>query len=595
MRHFLLFSFLIIFALRLPVHAGKTIHITQEFAFNPYPDKHQLITHDILQTIARGSGKLRAYTSYQYRLGLHVIIDQTERDIKRVSVYIKDGHSWGDTRYRDFDLAHLLMPDLANITLEIVDKEGMSLHKKEWEGLDVGSIGERWLETEFRYSGDTDMLHISFPRYRFYYDHRSSHRFTRWREALSAYYEAGAQLSEVKALISGMDTCKVQSLLLEEFRLCRAERIMGEIRHASFHRVLLSGQNDPDSILPKFDHLYMQTALLRQAYNRSLAGIDSLYYLEGIRESENQSPAKAIEMFNAAISYNPFHIPSHLALARADLAGQNINQALHRLIPVFTIMNPTGDDKYRLERVTREVLDNYFAITDSLRSDGRYTESLKLLQQVKEFCDHTHPYFDCPGELHEYTAASHLGVYRSFLTVSRRALRNDNIRLAETYTRSALSYQADHDEYVSDNKEALEKMFMVFSRSRVLADLFELLEDSLAYRRNIHPAREIAAGFPELYTHVVHSGNHDLLATAVLNYAAVGMPEKSTELLHMLKNAGVEPAVVAYHQRVAGTKTADFYKNQNKADFSPSQYFRESGMEGPWFETFRKYLLEAWQ
>ncbi|TVR40390.1 MAG: hypothetical protein EA394_08120 [Bacteroidia bacterium] len=595
MRHFLLFAFLILFAVRLPVYAGKTIHITQEFAFDPYPDKHQLITHDILQTIARGSGKLRAYTSYHYRLDLLVEVDQIGKDIQRVSVYINSSHIQGDTRYRGFDLAHLLLPDRANISLEILDEEGRTVHNKEWKGMDVVSNGELWLETEFRFAGDSDRLHIAFPRYRFYYDHRSSHRFAQWREALLSYYEAGKQLSEVEALITSMDTSNVQLLLLEEFRLCRAERIMGEIRYASFHRWILPGQNDPESILPRYDELFRLARHLRKVYNRSLAAIDSLYYREGIRESMDQSLVKAREMFSAAISYNPLHIPSHLAMAEADLADQNKHNALQRLIPVFTIMHPIGDDKYRLDVTTRKVFSIYFATTDSLLADGRYTESLELLQQAKEFCDHTYAYFDCPPELYKFIAASHRGVYRSFLTVSGRALRNDNTGMAETYTLSAMNYQADHHEYIIDNSEALDMMFMVFSRNRVLADLFELLEDSLSYERNINPARQIAFRFPELYGHVVHSGNHDLLATAVLNYAAVGMPEKSTELLHMLRNAGVEPAAVAYHQRVAGTKTADFYKNQNKADFSPSQYFRESGMEDSWFETFRKYLLEAWK
>ncbi len=570
------------------------VELEQSFSFSPYPDDGQKIVNTILQIVADGSGKLRVFTSYSFQMKLQIIFSAGEECKTKLMAVPESLLVNGDTYYKDFDLAHLLIPNKADFIVRIYSQDNVLLHTGVFEKEETPVAGEVWFDLDFQCNNAADNLRVEFHDVCFSYDARALERIRHWGLALETYYAAPQQLEKVKDLIGGLNPYNAEKLLLDEFRLCEAEGILGKTQFAPFNQWLNVLEVDPEGVLRDYAALRLQTDSLREAFNHAIMHIDSLYYRAGMDMAAEHSLSSGRAHFTSAIDYNPFHIPSHLALTKADKQDGNKRAALKRLIRVYAVMNPIGHHRDSADLLTDTVLSIFFNTAQALIVEGRYTQSLAVLQHVEDFCDEAGDHYPCPRQLHALLSESHQGIYNSFLVVAGRALRNDDLDFAVTYIENALEYQLVKHAYVHHPSEALELLFRVFTRNRVLADLFGVLGEPGGIKRHLEAVAEIAHNHPVLYDYVSNTGNIDNLQAGVLNYAAAGMHEKSISLLKSLKNLGVASSAVAYHQRVAGAKAAGHYKNSLAAKEKPRALASELTGGDPWFQIFVQSFLDSW-
>ncbi len=567
---------------------------SQTFSFNPYPDSQGMLVNDILHTIAEGSGKLRVYTNYTFRGRLQADIVPGTGERHRLIVIPDTMYVTGDVTYRDFSLAGILIPDRAAFLLEVHDAEEKEVYSHFFEDVDLTAAPDQWGEVSLSYDGSTDDLSIQLSGYQFRYDGRMRERLNLWGAALETYYEAGEKLRRVEELKDGLAADNPETLLLEEFRLCEAEALLGDIHHAPFQQWLDLHQHDPENIMPDYERLRRELILLREDFNQAVSRIDDLYYQHGEKIARSESPEDARDAYESALNYNPLHIPSHLALADLDKNSGDKEAALERLGIIFNKGHPSGKWRQKADLMADTLLGMFFKASSEMIYEDRLTSSLNNLAHVQVFCRLVEGNYPCPGELHHMLVQTHHGIYRSFLVVSGRAIRDDNLDLATTYIQNAIEYQQMHPGYVRCSEEAYELLFRAMTRYRILSSISFLINEVNGCGEYLSKVRDIARKHPEMFDLVSGAGNPQMLKTGALNYAAAGQPHRSIHLLKELESRGIASEETAYLQRQAGVAAAVYFRNEQEEGKEPGSLVDELTGGNPWFRHFRESFLENW-
>jgi hypothetical protein len=569
----------------------QTLQLQQRFAFDPYPGPHARTVNSILQKIADAMGKLRVTTNYIFRMQLKLVVEHTSGNRHRITAYPGDLTVTGDVLYRDFSLAKVLVPDLVDMRILVRSADGRLLAERTFKAADLSSDKDSLFEMSLDYDGSIEDVRVEIVDVFFYYDDRMDERFGQWTDALESYYDAGRRLADVGKLIEGLNAAHVETLLLDEFSLCEAEAVLGDVMFAPFHGWIDFRDNDPEGIFPVYQSLKQSVDSLRGAYNRAIAGIDSLFYQRGMTLLADSLPLQSREHFLSAIAYNPLHIPSHLALARLDVAFSDSVTALQRMARVYEQMYPLPGMKAEADHFTDSVLGVFYDASWLLITEKRHAESLELLAHVEKFCRHASPVYYCSPLFNMLFRQSHRGIYYSFLTVSQQSLRNENLALAATYLQNAIQYQRAYEEFIGDHFEALDLLSRVLTRYRIQYELSLFAEDV----ENAARLREAAVAIPEAHPGMLNfistRGTTEDIGTAVINYAILGFPEESLAFLQTLKARGLSPSVYVYHQRLAGAAWALHLKTLESEQPS-RELFNRLQVNDDWFRVFRGAVLE---
>ncbi len=570
-----------------------TILVRQEFSYDPYPDAQASDVNALLLHISEGSGKLRVRTAYQVQLHAMVHFGRTGKDSLRLDIETGMIAISGDKHYRDFSLERLITPDFLSGKLFVLTNEGDTVSRVRYKKQDVISSGSAWPEHVFYYPYDTTELLLSMEDIVFSYDTAMALRINKWSDALGAYYDASVSLETIKGMISELNPGDPNALLLDEFQLCEAEALAGKILNAPFYAWLNLDVHDPENVIPRFDSKLQQIQSMRDVFNHAIINIDSLYYAAGLNMIPEEGLEAARQAFMAAVKHNPYHIPSHLALSKADLEAGDHVQALNRLRHVIVDMQPLGKHDQMTKHLADKVLSLFFSASEELIAEDRLTASLDTLAHVRSFCDEAGTHFPCPPGLERLLDLSHQGIYHSFLTVAGRAIRNDDVSFARLYVESALDYQKGYSGHVMHAREAKNMLFRVMTRARVLSDIAMLRGHYDLSAEYLMMASGLAADHPALLDHINNHADIDMLKTGALNYSAAGYIEESMAFLKKLRDKDVEASRLSYHQGVVASNAVTWLKKLD-AEADPDRLVSQLTADDPWFEVFRRQFHARW-
>jgi tetratricopeptide (TPR) repeat protein len=475
--------------------------VQQVFSFDPYPTPHTRLTNELLQRISQGSGRLRAHTRFTLEANLMVDVQREANQPSRAIISMKQVQFHGDVIYRDFSLEKILLPNRVSLNFSVSDASGKKIFHQRLEDALVPANGGPVAAIDLPAMVLSNGLMMQLENVKFYYSEEAFDRFEGWFDALESYYAAGEKISRAMEMLDGLDYSNPDGLLLDEFRLCEAEALYGSVKQAGFHFWIELDRSDPEMVMPRMESLRQAIAPLRAGFNRSVAAIDSLFHHAGMQELDSGRVAEARELLARAVTYNPFHIPSHLAIATIDLELGAKNQAIQRMGNVLEKMYPSGSMRTQSLAVTAGILDVFFTEARELTWELRFLDALRTLEPVQAFCNQVVGFYECPAELNYRITASHMGMYRSFLTVAARAIRGDNLAFAETYINSAFEYQAAQTKYIPDAGEALEQMQMVITRHAQKGFVSMGLKDYPAAVMHLGRSRALCEQFPALQCH----------------------------------------------------------------------------------------------
>jgi hypothetical protein len=476
-----------------------TIPFRQVYSFTPYPGEAGRHVNHFLQKIAEGSGKLRVVTTWSVFGNLYYRLMPSRQGggcILELSLG-RTGVS-GDSRYGDFSLAEVLVPDLLSFQLGVYDAQWNPLAKVSRSPMKLEGEGQVLLILPLGRSCGEGPVRVEPGPLTFYYSDGARARFDNWFQILETYYGGGELLGRADSILSGLSPGDPDRLLLDEFLLCEAEQLLARFDQAAFLKAEGIRGSDPEDLLPWRQRLSALAGTLRLRFNQGIAGIDSLYHAAGRQALSDTLPGLAEQHFRAALVYNPFHSGANLGLAALEHEQLHHREALRRLGDMLGRHHPVGGWLGKTRDLSGLVLDSLFSQAREALADGRFLEGLDILGEVERFCGTAAGWYPCPPALDVLLREAHRGMFQSFMTVSHRAFRNDNLDYCLTYVRSAMDYQQAWMQYLPDRSEAMLLLQMIVNRHLQKGDALRDSGQTEAAGYHHEAARALCGEFPFL-------------------------------------------------------------------------------------------------
>ncbi len=453
---YLLFFSLLIFFSKVSYSSQANVdslHYSNAIEFRAHSSGQAVYTNDFLQKISEASGKMRVYTKYSYNIPVTSSVRSLENGKVKISISIDKANLSGDITYKDFSLEELLTPDV--FVFKILLKNDYNQKAINFN-LDVPEFNELsnyvfdTVISDFKKNSDLELKISSFEAL---YSKKRHDELMTYTKLLEDYYNASETLDFIHNVILDINMDNPEKLILEEFKLCDLEAKLGEIAGSDFFSVEELRNNDVKSVFDKYKLLKNEAIEIRKEFNCQIPIIDQLLYQKAKDSLNAYRHEKARVLFKKALSYNRFHIPALAELGNIDLYHGDYDAALRRVKYIMKEIYPSGE---WLDLALSHAMDVYGAkleaIADLIEKQN-YTEALEELNKVKEFCDDCYP-FRCDRRVLMNERKAKLGIYNSFISVSKRAYDVDNLSFSEIYAVSAMEYHHEHKKILGDYKYA---------------------------------------------------------------------------------------------------------------------------------------------
>ncbi len=430
----------------------------QEYRFLPGATRNNdLAVNDLLQVLAEGNGKLRVFTGYDFQCNITLDFAQTEKGNHNVLLTISNPAILGDKHYKDFPLDKHLYPPLADIKLLVTGRDSTVLNE-----LNLSDVS--WQDKAFPISihsfrldksnGNNTLVTVKVASVKFHYGEEYNEQVALLSNSLASYYAAHTSLEEITVVLQDLDARDYENTILNEFVLCEAEVIMGQLQHAPFLRELPLDEIDPESIIPRMATVEKQIDSLRNAFNHIISNIDKHLYSKGKELLAGGDTLKASEYFNRVLVYNPLHIPSHIAQGTLELEKGAYNAVMNRFAKILGPVGLPSQWTTQAHEFSAQIYSHRTLDASEAMQDGRFLDALYILTQLEEFCMSLQQW-SCPAALSDSIASGHYGMYRSYLSVAQRAYQTANYSFAVSYIESAQKYSRENQQYIPDDSEAV--------------------------------------------------------------------------------------------------------------------------------------------
>lgn len=430
----------------------------QEFRFTPGArQESQLAVNEILQMLSEGSGKLRVFTSFSAECQITVGYSDTLPGTYTLFLEVDHFRLSGDVEYREFYLTEFMTPPFLDILVQIKADDGrvlkdVALNNIKWREITPGDSLIAFRINGNRFNGKPE---IAIGSASFHFGEEYAGRTALLKKSLTSYYEADQLVDKATELIEQIQPQDYERAILDDFKVCEAELIIGKVTYSPFWNVLPLAQNDPLNIRVRLDSVSARTIKLRETFNEILSHLDTHLYETGLDYLEEGQRGKGMELFGRVLVYNPLHIPAHVQLGAHEMASGQSQIAMERFAKLMGEVSPPAQWRDDAIGFVSHLFASEIAKAEEAMEDGRFLDALNILREVEKFCEATRQW-DCPVTLQEKITEAHYGMYRSYLSVAKRAYSNRDNSFAVLYAESALDYQQKNNSYIKADTEVTE-------------------------------------------------------------------------------------------------------------------------------------------
>jgi hypothetical protein len=436
----------------------------KEVNFRANASGQAVLTNEFLQKISEASGKMRVYTSYKINSTIVTTISKANTNSNRVIISLQRPLISGDSYYKDFSLQDNLVPDIFSGIISIDNGNGKRIYHAVFRKENVDSYPLIILDTIFSNNNSNANLNVRLTNLDPSYSEKKYLDFIRYANALEEYYNAMKFLNYVEEEIIALGELKLESVILDEFKLCDIESVMGEIAYQDFFNFQIIKRNDIAGVIDKYGYLKESVLQLRNNFNSTISAIDMLFLIEGLTYLEKSNHSKAKNNFQKALNYNRFNVPAIIEIGKLDLLENDTKKALAEAKYILKEIAPSGDWMQLALDFTSVVYDSICGKTVSFINENKYLEALAEVKILESFCEDSFPY-KCDERIIQMNKDIRFGMYNSYISVAQRALDTDNLSFSEMYAKSAMEYQNEYAEIIGEYKlaeEMLRKMFIKY-------------------------------------------------------------------------------------------------------------------------------------
>lgn len=415
------------------------------------------ISNYFITELSRGIPKILEYTSYDYHYHYSILIrnitKSKDKPKKRFELQFRfnDGYCDGDIKYRGYSVAGVLLPSYAEFTLELTSNLNTTLIAQS------GKIKIKVPETLWKWTFTDSSLTTSFnalckPK-QFFYNDSCKEAFKKRIQLINDYYQTEYDIATANEKLKTINLDNVEMIKVYSFTLSEVEKIVSTLDKKEFEKQLVLSSYDPLNYIDSIHLLHQNTQKYRLMINNMLASMDQMYYQKGMECLTNVDTACAEKFFEKSINANAFYSPSYLQQSKIYFSRNEFEKAVRNITTIVAKLSPDPVTLKHAVSLGSIIYDTLLARAGNKISKEQYFDALNELKLAKDFCDSTKG-INCTELLQKNVAFAKYGIYKSFITVSQKALEKKVIDIAEIYIIKALDYQYSNSQDIISASEA---------------------------------------------------------------------------------------------------------------------------------------------
>ncbi len=259
--------------------------------------------------------------------------------------------------------------------------------------------------------------------------------------------------------IEKIDSNNLDNATLYDIQIDEAEVFINEIIYKlkNEQRYKL-GKLIDEPLSIKLAQLSREVNIKREVINRILSGLDEEYYKEAIKANSSGDVNKTEKILLKSKEINRFNIKVLLLLSEIYYYSEELNKASENLMDLITKTYPDRKTYQQIRKISENLLNIYYKKIDSYIEGGEFSKADSMTVFAAIFCESTGEQ-RCKIELRERLIKSREGVYNSYISIAKSALRYKKPELAINFLKSAYEYYTENRAILS-NKETLIKHYI---------------------------------------------------------------------------------------------------------------------------------------
>jgi tetratricopeptide (TPR) repeat protein len=477
----------------------------QQYSFTYQNNSNSKYFHSnqILLELSKSIPKRLEYTTFTVYYTQNIKINKQDSIHYQAIYELKNVYCEGDVLYRSFSVSDILIPALADFRINIYRKnnnspgglnsnnpggntaQGTLIQSNSFENVALKSnLGYyELLKMDFQ---DTiaDLLYdFKIDNIAFYHNQDAVKTFRTRQNLIDIYYNSDPLMSDMLARLISFDFSDIDKLPYYDIKLREIEQELTELNTYNLSQNLSLAQNDPVNFINKYNEISAETHRKRTDINELLANLDQIFHQRGMDYLIMGKIDIAVEYFNKAIQVNQFYAPSHYQIAKLNYNNGEIDAAAETVTLALAKMNPDPNTHNLFVDLAKAIYNKYFSTGKALIAEKKFSEANETLERCKIFCTTT-PGIFCEEDLEKAIAEAKYGIFQSYLNVVDKAIENDKLQMAQTYTEEARKYQQANSSYIISDVEisnAYQKIVNKYAKLATISNQALNYDNALEY------------------------------------------------------------------------------------------------------------------
>ncbi|MDD5571488.1 MAG: hypothetical protein PHD97_10095, partial [Bacteroidales bacterium] len=314
----------------------------------------------------------------------------------------------------------------------------------------------------FKDSAKNVELKFSIQDIDFIYDNENKKIFDSRIILVNKYYESERKISRLLKDIEAIDEQNIDLIPVNDMEVHSIKRRIDSLKAEKFEEYLHLKGYDPIGFLVKLNDIENRTNLLIDKFDKLEKGLDELYYRKGMEKLIYNENVPAYKYFQKSVVANPHYAPSNYQLAFLDFVNNRKKDAYERALNVLNKMNPEERLREQTIKLVNIIFNKYISESDEFIRREKYHDAVALLDSAELLFGNSRV-ITRKEKLAGNLYVAKYGIYSSFLMFCKRAIETRNFDIAETYLLRAIEFQQKNIKYITNNKEAVELLKIVYN------------------------------------------------------------------------------------------------------------------------------------
>lgn len=427
------------------------IEKNQAFTFHQNSDS---ITNFILQEIARSQQKSVQTTRIHLSYTLFLQVKQSENDQIEILVEIRRPYFNGDVFYRNINIEQILLPFSANfqcalecnkIPYVVIQDSNVSLQ---------GSLGyyqvirKNFLISEFCHEWTLGCSSIQLR-----WNTETIENFRQITQIINEYYASERILEDIEEQLQQIDMNKTDKYPFFAVIMSDLQKKIDQLKARQYAEKLELWKHDPIHFSERLRNIENRLISLKQLIAKQIEHFDRVLFEKAMHYKISQQFDSMLWYLDKSILFNPVFAPSLTEKAMWLAQTDQVDSALTLLLYVvqFTFIPEYYKNQFLV------YIPIFMSITqnnvDALLTQEEFNQAEKIISKAIALTRHN-DFKNYYNTFEQYLARAKYGLYRSILVVVERALEFKKVQLAYEYTKRAISYQRDNEQYIISPIEA---------------------------------------------------------------------------------------------------------------------------------------------